>query len=65
MAGRPRTAAAKKKQPAAQETSESIEAQIQAFLAAGNKIEVVKTGVSGQTSLRGPKHISLGNKTTA
>ena len=41
--------AAKKKQPAAIETSESIATQMEAFFAKGGKIEQIKTGVSGQT----------------
>ena len=48
-------AAAKKKQPAAVETSESIEEQTRLFLAAGNKIEVIANGVSGQPSVAAAK----------
>jgi len=51
-----------KKQPAASETSKSIEEQTKAFLASGGKIEEINTGVSGQQSISGPKHITLGNK---
>jgi hypothetical protein len=65
MAGRPRTAPAKKKQPAAKETSESIADQTAAFLSAGNKIDYIDSGISGQSVLRGPKHISLGNNDRA
>ncbi len=56
------TSAAKRKQPNALETSESIEAQVQAFLASGGEIQQVPKGVSGQTNTSGPKHITLGNK---
>jgi hypothetical protein len=62
MAARPKTAAARKKQATATETSQSIEEQTKAFLKAGGKIEQINPGVSGQQSMAGPKHISLGNK---
>ena len=62
MAAKPKTTASKKKQPAATETSASIEAQMEAFFAAGGKIDLIDNGVSGQTSMAGPKHITLGNK---
>lgn len=58
---KPKTAAPKKKQPASTETSQSIEAQTAAFLKAGGEIEQVSSGVSGQQSMAGPKHITLGN----
>jgi hypothetical protein len=48
MASKATRAAAKKKQPAAVETSESIEEQTKLFLKSGNKIQKVPTGVSGQ-----------------
>ena len=63
MAAKPKTTASKKKQPAASETSASIEAQMEAFFAGGGKIDVIDSGVSGQISVAGPKHITLGNKT--
>lgn len=62
MARKPSRAAAKKKQPAAVETSASIEEQTRLFLAAGNKIEVIENGVSGQPSMAANKQIKLGNK---
>ncbi len=62
MAGKPKTAAAKKKQPDASETSLSIEEQTAAFLKAGGAIEQIESGVSGQQSMAGPKHITLSNK---
>ncbi|NCF20548.1 MAG: hypothetical protein GWP63_20115 [Haliea sp.] len=65
MARKPTRAAAKKKQPAAVETSESIEEQTRRFLESGNKIQVIQSGVSGQTSMAANKHIKLGNKTAA
>ncbi len=46
---------AKKKQPAAVETSESIAEQTAAFLKAGNKVEVVQSGISGQPTLAKPR----------
>ena len=62
MALKPRTQPAKKKQPASVETSQSIEDQTKAFFKAGGKVDQIRTGVSGQQSLAGPRHISLGNK---
>jgi hypothetical protein len=61
MARKPTRAAAKKKQPAAVETSASIEEQTRLFLASGNKVEQVPTGVSGQPGLA----ISKAKKTAA
>ena len=55
MARQPARAAAKKKQPAAVETSESIAEQTRLFLKSGNKIEVIQSGVSGQPSMAGAK----------
>jgi len=55
-------AAAKKKQPTASQTSLSIQEQTKAFLGAGGEITQVDAGVSGQQSMAGPKHISIGNK---
>ncbi|ARN73401.1 hypothetical protein [Oceanicoccus sagamiensis] len=62
MAAKPKTAASKKKQPDASETSLSIEEQTAAFLKAGGAIEQIESGVSGQQSMAGPKHITLSNK---
>ena len=62
MAAKPKTTTSKKKQPAAVETSQSIEEQTRAFLEKGGEIAEINTGVSGQQSLAGPKHITLGNK---
>ena len=55
MARKSMRAAAKKKQPAAVETSESIEEQTRAFLKQGNKIDVIQSGISGQPSLAAVK----------
>jgi hypothetical protein len=55
-------AAAKKKQPAAVETSLSIEEQTAAFLKSGGNIEQVASGVSGQPSMGGKKPITLTTK---
>ena len=55
MATKPLRAAGKKKQPAAVETSSSIEDKIKAFLEAGGEIEQVRSGVSGQPSMAPPK----------
>lgn len=62
MAGRQKTVAARKKQPTATETSQSIQEQTKAFLGAGGEIKQISSGVSGQQSMAGPKHISIGNK---
>ncbi len=48
MVRKPTRAAAKKKQPAATETSESIAEQTRLFLKSGKKIQQIPTGVSGQ-----------------
>lgn len=47
-AAKPQRAPAKKKQPAAVETSTSIEEQTQMFLQSGGKIQNIKSGISGQ-----------------
>lgn len=65
MARAPTRAPAKKKQPAAVETSQSIEEQTRLFLKSGNKIDVIQSGISGQQSMAASKHIKLGNKTAA
>ncbi len=60
MAAKPKSGAAKKRQPAVTETSQSIEEQTKAFLKAGGKVDYINSGVSGQKSLAGKKQISLG-----
>ena len=57
---KPHTQPSKKKQPASVETSQSIEEQTKAFFKAGGKVDEIRTGVSGQQGLAGPRHISLG-----
>lgn len=54
----------KKKEPAATLTSESLSTQIDAFLAAGKKIEKVPNGVSGMTNTSN-KHITISSKKTS
>ncbi len=51
-----------KKSTKAAASEVSIEEQTAAFLKAGGEIQQIPTGVSGQTNLSGPKHITLGNK---
>jgi SutA RNAP-binding domain len=51
MATKPLKTVGKKKQPAAVETSSSLDDKIKAFLAAGGEIEQVKSGISGQPSM--------------
>ena len=65
MARKPTRAAAKKKQPAAVETSESIEEQTRLFLASGNEIQVIGNGISGQPSMAVSKQIKLGKNTSS
>ena len=55
MTTKPLKTVGKKKQPAAVETSSSIEDKIKAFLKAGGDIEQIKSGVSGQESMAWPK----------
>ncbi len=55
MPSKPIRAAAKKKQPAAVETSDSIAEQTRRFLKSGNKIQRIPSGVSGQPSLAAGK----------
>lgn len=48
MAAKPQRAPAKKKQPAAVETSQSIEDQTRDFLQSGGAIQNIQSGISGQ-----------------
>lgn len=57
-------APAKKKQPAATETSSSIDDQIKSFLEGGGAIEQIKSGVSGQESMISRKQINLNTNST-
>ncbi len=65
MARKPTRAPAKKKQPAAVETSESIEEQTKLFLASGNKIDVIASGISGQPTLAVKKQVTRGDSSKA
>jgi hypothetical protein len=65
MAPNPTRAPAKKKQPAAVETSESIEEQTLRFLKSGKKIQYIQSGVSGQPSVAANRNIKLGRKAEA
>jgi hypothetical protein len=47
-------------EPSTLERRKSIEADVQAFLASGKKIEQIPTGVSGQDAFGRSKHIVLG-----
>jgi len=62
MARKPTRAPAKRKQPAAVETSKSIEEQTREFLKSGNKIDIIQSGISGQPTMAVNRHIKLGNK---
>lgn len=65
MARKPTRAPAKKKQPAAVETSESIAEQTRAFLKSGNKIDVIQSGISGQPSMAVKKNAKPVSKAAA
>ena len=62
MARNPPEQRRRKKQPAAVETSASIEEQTRLFLKSGNKIDFIQSGVSGQPTMAVNKQIKLGNK---
>jgi hypothetical protein len=55
MPAKAQRAPAKKKQPAAQETSASIAEQTAAFLKAGGKVDYVQSGLSGQPTMTAKK----------
>ena len=61
MASKPLTRTFKKKEVAV-ETASSIEAQTQAFLAAGGEIQELKSGVSGQPSIAPAKPFTITKK---
>jgi hypothetical protein len=65
LANRATRTSAKKKAPAAVETSESIAEQTRLYLKSGKKIEVVESGISGQPTLASGKQINLGNSRRA
>ncbi len=52
----------KRKQILVEETHISIAEQTAAFLKKGGEIDEIPRGVSGQKSIAGPKHITLGNR---
>jgi hypothetical protein len=62
MARKPTREPAKRRQPAAVESSLSIEEQTREFLNSGKAIDVIKSGISGVPSMVASKHIKLGNK---
>lgn len=62
MATKSKKASARKKDSPAVETSETIAEQTRLFLKNGGEIEVIASGVSGQPSLGGNRHITIGNK---
>ncbi|MFT4713215.1 MAG: hypothetical protein ACI8W1_001696 [Candidatus Azotimanducaceae bacterium] len=61
---KPTRAPAKKKQPAATETSESIAERTRIFLASGNKIESIPSGISGQPTGPSKKPVPHATATT-
>ena len=50
MTSKPTRAPAKKKQPAAVQTSESIAEKTRIYLESGKKIQSIEPGISGQTN---------------
>ncbi len=52
----------KAKPAPAVETSESIDAQVAAFLKSGGKIQEIAKGVSGQTNSPASRHITISKK---
>ena len=48
--------------PAADFSSDSIEAQTARFIASGGKVQQIPLGVSGQVQTSGPRHITLGKR---
>jgi hypothetical protein len=46
--------------PTASELRESLEQDVQAYLASGKKITMIPNGVSGVDSTKGTKNIALG-----
>ena len=65
MTSKPTRAPARKKQPAAVQTSESIAEKTRIYLESGKKIQTIEAGISGQTNTPAKKQISLGNKDKA
>ncbi len=49
----------KKVVPIDENSSEGIDAQVQAFLSSGNKIQEIPVGTSGITHTGGTKHITI------
>ena len=62
MTNKPTRARAKKKQPPAKQTSESIAELTRLYLKSGKKIQYIEPGVSGQPTTVVKKPISQGNK---
>lgn len=51
-----------KKQIPTKLTSEEIEQDTEAFIKSGGNIQYIKSGVSGQNNVAGPRHIVLSKK---
>ena len=49
----------------AEARAQSIEEMTAAFIKSGGEIQQIPNGVSGQTSLSGPKHITIEKKSTS
>ena len=62
MTNKPTRAPAKKKQPAARQTSESIAELTRLYLKSGKKIQYIEPGVSGLPPTVAKKPISQDNK---
>lgn len=53
---------AKKEAPTS--SREDLQAQVDAFIKQGGKVQQIPSGVSGQTSTSGPRQIVLSHKTS-
>lgn len=53
---------AKKEAPSS--SREDLQAQVDAFIKQGGKVQQIPSGVSGQTSTSGPRQIVLSHKTS-
>ncbi|MBL4681817.1 MAG: hypothetical protein JKY88_13980 [Pseudomonadales bacterium] len=49
----------------AEARAQSIEQMTAAFIKSGGEIQLIPNGISGQTSLSGPKHITIEKKSTS
>jgi len=55
----------KPKKEATSSSREELQAQVDAFIKSGGKVQQIPSGVSGQTSTSGPRQIVLSHKTSS